>query len=190
MATCTGHRHSDGGPCGNFPPAGGNVCRSHGGASPQVIAKRRRRLALAKAGKQLGVGIEVDPTEALLHALWIAYGDLAFWSGTVTGLRGGAVDDLGNGLVVRGAQGASQAHVYVQQYNEAQERVMRFAKMAKDAGIEERRVQLLEEQATMIAEVGRRFLAKIAIALSLTREQSSQARELFREQFALLEPAK
>lgn len=154
-----------------------------------MIAKRNQRRALAEAGKQLGIAIEVDPTEALLHALWIAYGDLAFWSGAVASLKDGAKDRFGSSLVVSGAQGSSQAHVFVQQYNDAQERVIRFSKIAKDAGIEERKVQLLEDQAKMIAEVGRRFLAKISITLSLSQAQTAQVRELFREQLALIEPS-
>lgn len=184
LATCAGHHHSDHKFCRRFPNtrAGLFVCAIHGGKSPHVIAKGKRRAALAEAGKQLGVAIEVDPTEALLHALWIAYGDLAFWSGAVASLK-----DSGD-MVVHGAQGASMAHVYVQQYNDAQERVIRFSKIAKDAGIEERKVQLLEDQAKMIAEVGRRFLAKVSITLSLSQAQTAQVRELFREQLALIEP--
>jgi len=187
VPSCVAHR-SNGGPCTKFRMHGGTVCDTHGGTSPQVRAKALQRVALADAGKQLGIAVEVDPTQALLHMLWISYGDVAFWSHLVADLKRGGVDLHGNGLVVTGAQGATQAHVFIEQYNEAQKRAAHFAKMAKDAGIEERKVQVLEEQAQMLAEVGRRFVAKLTIVLSLTQQQTFQVRELFREQLALIEP--
>jgi hypothetical protein len=46
---CTARRQRDGEPCGRFAIRGGSVCRIHGGASPQVIAKAKERLGFAKA---------------------------------------------------------------------------------------------------------------------------------------------
>jgi hypothetical protein len=43
---CTANRQ-DGNPCRRYAIRGGNVCRVHGGGSPQVVAKARERLALA-----------------------------------------------------------------------------------------------------------------------------------------------
>lgn len=46
---CTARRQRDGKPCGRFAIRGGSVCRIHGGASPQVIAKAKERMGFAKA---------------------------------------------------------------------------------------------------------------------------------------------
>jgi len=170
-----------GAPCLKWPARGGTVCSKHGGSAPQVKLQNRQRLALAEAAKLLGAPTEIAAVEALQHVLWIAYRDLAFWRGAVDSL------DERERLVVRGAQGASMAHVYVKQYNDAQERTARFAKLALDAGIEERQVRVLEEQATMVAEVGRRFVAKVAITLGLSREQAAEIRDLFRRELAVIE---
>ena len=43
---CTAHTHA-GAPCRRYAARGANVCRVHGGAAPQVVAKARERLALA-----------------------------------------------------------------------------------------------------------------------------------------------
>ena len=43
---CTAHTHA-GTPCRRYAARGANVCRVHGGAAPQVVAKARERLALA-----------------------------------------------------------------------------------------------------------------------------------------------
>ena len=40
-------RKSNGDPCKGSPIRGGAVCKMHGGAAPQVLAKARERLALA-----------------------------------------------------------------------------------------------------------------------------------------------
>lgn len=192
VPTCRAHRKRTDPPepCLMFLRRGSLVCDYHGGATRRIKTAAAQRAALADAGKKLGVAVEVDPTQALLHSLWLAYGDMAFWSNATADLERGGVDALGNGLVVRGAQGSSMPHVYVTQYNDAQVRVARLAGMAKAAGIEERKVQILEEQANTIAEFVRRVLAKAVIAFSLDREQANQMRDLFREQLALMEPVR
>jgi hypothetical protein len=43
---CVAHTHH-GTPCRRYAARGANVCRVHGGAAPQVVAKARERLALA-----------------------------------------------------------------------------------------------------------------------------------------------
>jgi hypothetical protein len=43
---CTAHK-TNGDPCQRYATRGSNVCRLHGGAAPQTVAKARERLALA-----------------------------------------------------------------------------------------------------------------------------------------------
>lgn len=42
-ARCTGHSSQTGEPCKKWPINGGTVCRTHGGAAPQVKAKAAER---------------------------------------------------------------------------------------------------------------------------------------------------
>lgn len=60
---CTARRQRDGKPCGRFAIRGGTVCRIHGGASPQVIAKAWQRMDFAKTImlEQAIRGISPDP---------------------------------------------------------------------------------------------------------------------------------
>lgn len=43
---CTAHKHN-GDPCRRYAAKGTNVCRLHGGAAPQVMAKAKRRMSEA-----------------------------------------------------------------------------------------------------------------------------------------------
>lgn len=44
-ALCTAHSSRTGKPCAKYPIAGATVCRTHGGAAPQVQRKAAERLA-------------------------------------------------------------------------------------------------------------------------------------------------
>lgn len=68
---CSGHVDLEDGtrrPCQLPPMRGGRVCRSHGGAAPQVRAAAARRLAEAEAAKSIA-DVVVGPIENPLDAL-------------------------------------------------------------------------------------------------------------------------
>ncbi|MCV2395942.1 hypothetical protein OEB99_16625 [Actinotalea sp. M2MS4P-6] len=75
--SCTGHsKRRHGGPCTNPRVTGLDVCRSHGGASPQSRAKAaraRETQAAERAVATLGLAVDISPTEALLEEVrWTA----------------------------------------------------------------------------------------------------------------------
>jgi hypothetical protein len=51
---CCARRKGDGGDCGNWAMRGQNVCRMHGGASPQARRAAARRLAAARLRRTVG----------------------------------------------------------------------------------------------------------------------------------------
>jgi hypothetical protein len=64
---CTARRH-DGQPCQRYAARGGNVCRVHGGAAPQVVAAAQRRLQAATdalAAKLLGIALDEGTSESV-----------------------------------------------------------------------------------------------------------------------------
>lgn len=64
---CTARRH-DGQPCRRYAARGATVCRTHGGAAPQVQAAAKRRLQQATdalAAKLLGIALDEGAPEAV-----------------------------------------------------------------------------------------------------------------------------
>jgi hypothetical protein len=69
---CCTARRSDGEPCRRYAARGGNVCRVHGGAAPQVLAKARERISLAAdrmARELLGIATGAESEAVKLAAV-------------------------------------------------------------------------------------------------------------------------
>lgn len=173
---CTATSKQTGERCRNAATAGATVCRFHGGRSPQVQAAARRRLALAQAEvdleaerAKLGRVVPVDPAEAMLAMVNEAAANVAVLRRLVQSLdhnRIGGIpldgDTVGErsgaaALVVRTGSVAKPAeaapHAWVVMYDAERERLVRWAKACRDAGVEERRVALAQEEGRKIAAV-------------------------------------
>jgi hypothetical protein len=68
-------------------------------------------------------------------------------------------------LMVRTGDNSIQMHPFLREYNDALERRAKFAKMAMDAGVAERQVQLAEQQAVMLAGAVRSILTELGVPL-------------------------
>lgn len=176
---CRAHARS-GKQCRHHPTPGATVCRFHGSLAPQVAQAARRRVAMGEAMEEirrLGRPIDVDPAEAMLDMVRESAGNLVVLRRLVEQLdvrvdQGtGALEsddeddpvfmddidrsELGRSIAGRvdPANWKAAPHVFVVMYNDERERLVRFSKMCRDAGVEEHRVQLAERMAGQLAEV-------------------------------------
>lgn len=125
---------------------------------------------------RLGRVVDVDPAEAMLDMVRESAANVVVLRRLVQRLddrldpgTGALEDDSEDGLSIedidRSELGTSIAgrvdpgnwkaapHVFVVMYNDERERLVRFSKMCRDAGVEEHRVALAEQLAGQLAEV-------------------------------------
>jgi hypothetical protein len=153
---CTATAKQTGERCRRTAQPGTTVCRHHGGRAPQVQRAAKRRLALGEATAELdrlGIPVEVDPSEAMLQMVYLAYGAVC---ASLQWLEKLPADP----------REWTEQDRYVKELND-QERAntVRWSKACRDAGVEEHRVALAEKQGAMLAEVLRDFLASLSGAL-------------------------
>jgi hypothetical protein len=179
-----GHKSGNGTPCRAWPVKGATVCVTHGGAAPQVAAKAAVRAEVQAWGldqpqvdhaQVLGALVamaagRVRLVSAQLQAQFEAYAergeDLADDDGMVAmpggiraliGYKYGLTKD-GDRLPVEEATRGLAAYEA-----EWTDRLGRLCKLAIDAGLEERRLQVEEQQAAMVAQVLSAALAEVGL---------------------------
>lgn len=150
---CVAKAKSSGRRCARWAVPGSTVCRTHGGAAPQVIAAAKRRLLAVEAGAELarlGVAIETTPVEALEAMLYEAAGNVAVLRMMVAEL--GQHHLYGDLYHQSGSPtGEAKPHVLVVMYNEERDRLAKLAEACAKLGLDERKVRIAE------TEVGRLF---------------------------------
>lgn len=110
-------------------------CRKHGGNTPNGrmhAAKAEARELIAG----LAIAEEVDPTDSLLWALYVSFGQLKAATAAVAGLDGFE---------------SPRATFWLRTQSDALERVARFSEMALRQGIAEKRLRLIERMAERIS---------------------------------------
>lgn len=174
-ATCR-----DGSPCTNRPMRGGERCRMHGGAAPQVRAAAGRRLAAAEWSRSFGVQAESgDPAETVLDEIRWAAGHVTWLRERVQETEPGALVWGVESEVDKGAgefpgidtTSSAKPSVWVRLYGEERDRLLRMCKIAHDMGIAERHVQLAERVGGLMANLLRGVLGE----LNLSEEQREVA---------------
>lgn len=165
------------------------TCRIHGSGGEDGKRDGLKKLTLARFRDELtslGGQIDVEPTEAMLTMVREAAFNVAYLRSLVEQLRGEidgmdafVIDEDGVGQVPVAWVGAgiagrvdpdtwvSREHVLVGMYNSERDRLVKYAKMCRDAGVEERRVQIEEEQGRWLV----RTLDMVLESLGLTEGQ-------------------
>ena len=175
MAKCVAHSTQTGKPCQAWAIKGATVCRKHGGNVGRTRAAAARRLAdaqaeadidkaLAAARELLDVPVDVDPTEELIEAVWRSAALVVYWSQA-------REQQMGDVPLMADKAGFLKPHALIAAYEAAVERLARIAKLAIDAGVAERQVRIVEEQARLMF----RAWNKVLDDLDLTAEQRAAA---------------
>jgi hypothetical protein len=168
----TGHR---GEPCRNLKGFGTDhpgigECKLHGGSRPGQ-QRHGVKVKAQQALERLGLAVQVDPEEALLEQVWIAVG-------REQQLR----IDYEAAIV---ASKNVEAVVILELWNEERDRVGKIAKMAIDAGIEERKVRLAERHVDFL----QRLLETFADAAGVDDEARTRGFEAVTREIRIALPA-
>lgn len=173
--------------CGRAPAKGALVCRLHGGAAPQVKAAAERRVAHAaamEAVQAFGLPEVVDPNAALLAEVHRTAGHVAWLADLVANIEHDLdADDPRSGLLqYRRKDGIlwQAPSVWVELYQTERRHLVAVCAAALKAGVEEREVQIAQEQGRLVAELIHRVIAAVPA------EHQDVARRAAAEQLRLL----
>ena len=193
---CVAKARTSGEQCKRVAIEGGTVCRSHGGAAPNVKAAAARRVAEARAAEEmrlLAAPVDISPGDALIELVQWTAGEVRYWRAEVSLLAEADPDALTWGRTRHedgiGPEGPidkttteAVPHVAYRMLTDAQDRLARYAAAALRAGVEERRVRLAEDQGALVAQVIRAILDD----LHLTADQASRVPEVVPHHLRLL----
>lgn len=138
--------------CKNWALKGTTVCRFHGvnkktrAAAEAKVKQETAKGKVAALMEKLGITDE-DPLEGLLREVGR--------SAVAVEILGSLVGDLDvqSDLHKPNHLGDQTSHILFKMWSEERERHARFCKMALDAGVQERQVQVAEAQGQMMARV-------------------------------------
>ncbi len=168
-------RKRNGQPCGKWPRHGQQVCESHGGNSPRALAAAERRLqdeAAEQAVQTYGLPVDVSPTEALLDEVKWTAGHVAWLRQQVQAIERDAlvwgkteeVDKGAGEFVGVDVTHAAAPNVWLDLYYKERRHLLDVCKAAIQAGVEERRVRLAEQQGQLLASVIRAILDDLGLS--------------------------
>ncbi|MGW5477701.1 hypothetical protein [Streptomyces sp. NPDC004008] len=188
---CWGRTKKSGGQkqCPNPAMKGQHVCQMHGGKAPQNLAKAKERMTEDRARalvETYGRRVETTATEALLDEVQWTAGHVAWLRERVQEIEGapsGADSEhplvWGKTKEKMGGQdfGTTEEavpNVWLRLYQQERDHLVKVCSAAIKAGIEERRIQLAEQQGALVAQAIRAILGD----LQLTAEQQARVPEV------------
>lgn len=154
-------------------------CRQHGGASPNAMLAGGAELARREA-LLMGHPVPVDPTEAILGCLRIAWGEVHYYSLRIDELR---PDELMGPVVslhrrprkqekgaedpsfevVETTEDAPQLNAWNRARDQAMDRVVKYSEVAVRCKIGERQIELAERLAGQLAPVVNGMLTELGV---------------------------
>lgn len=148
--------------------AGTGRCKLHGGKTPTHQAAGKKALA-EKAVATFGLTREVDPRDALLEEVYRSAGAVDWLYEQVKALE---ADEVIWGLAEQVEKQAGEfpgvdttnkaaVNVWVELWQRERAHLVKVAKLAIDAGLDERKVRLAEQQGAMLAGVIKAILGDL-----------------------------
>lgn len=146
-------------------------CKLHGGSTPTHVKAAHVALAkkqLAEAVNALNLPTDIAPDVALLEEVAYTATTVAYLREVVARLEQGDMAGLLVSKVTKdGEEQTASVNVWMRVYGEWVDRKTRVAKMALDAGIAERQVRILEEQAAVFVRVLNGVLVECGVEMSM-----------------------
>lgn len=140
---------------------GAGRCKYHGGAAPTYKVQVEQIMA-ETAVEQYGLPTEVDPHTALLGELYRTQGHVEWLRMRVAELETeDMVGPVGGG---QGGHPSYEPSVWIRMYRDERVHLSRVAKSCIDAGIQERQVKIVEQQAQLFAGALQRILMALGVA--------------------------
>lgn len=179
---CTA-RNRSGKQCGSWAVVGTTVCRMHGGAAPQVVKAAARRLHAAQLQRTIGDTLaeleiqasEDGPTTTLLNAVHRCSAMVAVLGAIVGDLEPTRGDtEHPDGMYGPNHLGDGRPHIATTMYAEWIALAARTAKLALEAGVEERLVQLVKGQGQMVAQILQAVFDDADLALDDRQRQAAR----------------
>jgi len=195
--TCNA-RTKSGGYCGKGAGQGTDHvgigrCSLHGGSTPlhvkgaEMEQARRQEAELREVVNSLALPVEVDPLDALLEELARTNGMVHWLSLKVSSLQEQREDGLQGSEMIGPVGGASggipewKPSVWIAMWEAERAHLAKVAKLCLDAGIDEKRIRLAEQQGQMIVSVIQAFAVKMGLDL-----EAPKARTALREALSVV----
>lgn len=142
-----------------------------------LVVTEQARTALARLGTKLGPNDKLDPKQALLDAVRSSYQQMSVWEQMLASTPEGDWKFVGSMPIPGNAASAKGARIEIIQKNleAATKNAARTAKLAIDAGIEERLVRLAEDQAALIADTVKAAIIAAIGSMNLRPEAEAKA---------------
>ena len=149
----------EGDPCKREAEHGTAVCHYHGAKAPQVMAKGNERIQeqkAARAAQLLGIPVEIDPHSALLN-------ELHRTAGLVEWVQKQIHND--NSAMTTDNNGNKQLTPWFRLWQQERDRLTKVAESCARAGVEERRVAIIEDQGRLMSQLLRAVLSELGVPL-------------------------
>ena len=165
MPKC-GRTTSQGGqPCKDWAMKGQEVCRRHGGSSPQARAKAKQRLAEQAISTALGK-LNVTPVHDPLTALAELAGEILAWK-ELAADRVAKLEQLAQENRVTGSE---EVRAEIQVFERAMDRAINVLATIARLNIDERLVKISQQQADLVKAALMGALDDAGLARDVQRE--------------------
>jgi hypothetical protein len=165
----------EGDPCKRSAELGTPVCYFHGGKAPQTLAvadRKKKEQSAARIVEILGLPRDIDPHEALIEELSRSAGNVA-WLQSV-------LNDQGMDALTESTMGGRKTSVWYRMWTAERDRLTKVSAECARAGVQERRVSVIEENARQMSQLVRGILHELQIPID------EHVSKVVSDQFAIL----